>query len=551
MKAYSYTRVSTSMQTDGYSLDAQMTRINQYAKAFGIEIIGSYQDAGKSGKSIQGRDQFKMMLDDIESEKDSIDCVIVFKLSRFGRNASDTLQSLEVMENHGVHLISVDDSLDSSKESGKLVITILSAVAEMERENIKTQTLEGKKQKAREGKWNGGFAPRGYDLKNGKLVINTEEAEIIKMIFDMYLNTDLGSNGVARKLANLGIKAPPRGKRTTPYFSSTSISRILDNPVYCGKIQFGKNKTEFDRRTSKTRIVKSNDIIKADGIHEAIIEPEVWEQVQEKRERLKDKYHRIETNNENIYILSTLLKCPVCGAGLYGNKSVKKNKDGEQYKNYLYYSCKHRKSVDGYKCNFKYQLHANRLDRELLTIIGKLMSTPTTIKKLEKKINIEVDTREIDELIDKYQTTERQLNGTKHSLMRQIDSLDVEDKHYDQKFEDLNSRLDNTYDKIDEIESLIIESKEKKDVILKEKMTSDNIIEILLHFDQLIKKMEDIDKKRFCQMLIEKIEINKEKSADDRWIKAIHFKLPLIDENINFSLDNSANVEAVVKLSKK
>lgn len=218
---------------------------------------------------------------------------------------------------------------------------------------------------------------------------------------------------------------------------------------------------------------------------------------------------------------------------------------------YLYYSCKHRKSVDGYKCNFKYQLHANRLDRELLTIIGKLMSTPTTVKKLEKKINIEVDTREIDELIDKYQTTERQLNGTKHSLMRQIDSLDVEDKHYDQKFEDLNSRLDNTYDKIDEIESLIIESKEKKDVILKEKMTSDNIIEILLHFDQLIKKMEDIDKKRFCQMLIEKIEINKEKSADDRWIKAIHFKLPLIDENINFSLDNSANVEAVVKLSKK
>ncbi|GLB80740.1 hypothetical protein SalAn1F4_16730 [Streptococcus alactolyticus] len=72
-----------------------------------------------------------------------------------------------------------------------------------------------------------------------------------------------------------------------------------------------------------------------------------------------------------------------------------------------------------------------------------------------------------------------------------------------------------------------------------------------MHFDQLIKKMEDIDKKRFCQMLIEKIEINKEKSADDRWIKAIHFKLPLIDENINFSLDNSANVEAVVKLSKK
>ena len=166
-KAYVYTRVSTSMQIDGYSLDAQEERIKQYAKAYGIEIIETYKDAGKSGTSISGRNEFIAMLNDIEAEKDKVDYVMVFKLSRFGRNAADVLQSLQVMENHNVNLICVDDSLDSSKDSGKLVITILSAVAEMERENILSQTMEGRKQKAREGKWNGGFAPIGYSLDNG------------------------------------------------------------------------------------------------------------------------------------------------------------------------------------------------------------------------------------------------------------------------------------------------------------------------------------------------------------------------------------------------
>lgn len=101
------------------------------------------------------------------------------------------------MENHNVHLVCVDDGLDSSKDAGKLVITILSAVAEMERENILAQTMAGRKQKAREGKWNGGFAPMGYLISQGVLQINDEEAKLIKMIFDLYANTDMGSNKVA------------------------------------------------------------------------------------------------------------------------------------------------------------------------------------------------------------------------------------------------------------------------------------------------------------------------------------------------------------------
>ena len=74
-------------------------------------------------------------------------------------------------------------------DSGKLMISVLSAVAEIERENILVQTMEGRKQKAREGKWNGGFAPYGYELVNGELQIAEDEAEIIRLIYDKFIHT--------------------------------------------------------------------------------------------------------------------------------------------------------------------------------------------------------------------------------------------------------------------------------------------------------------------------------------------------------------------------
>lgn len=158
-KCYLYTRVSTFMQVDGFSLDAQRERLRKYAEFQEMVIAGEYSDEGKSGKNIEGRPQFQKMLNDIEAGKDSIDFVLVFKLSRFGRNAADVLGSLQRMQDFGVNLICVEDGIDSSKDSGKLMISVLSAVAEIERENILVQTMEGRRQKAREGKWNGGFAP--------------------------------------------------------------------------------------------------------------------------------------------------------------------------------------------------------------------------------------------------------------------------------------------------------------------------------------------------------------------------------------------------------
>lgn len=143
IKVYLYTRVSTTMQIDGYSLDAQKTKMKAFCDYNEYEIAGEYEDAGKSGKSIEGRVSFNQMMEDIKSGKDGVSYVLVFKLSRFGRNAADVLATLQVMQDFGVNLICVEDGIDSSKDAGKLMISVLSAVAEIERENIRVQTMEG------------------------------------------------------------------------------------------------------------------------------------------------------------------------------------------------------------------------------------------------------------------------------------------------------------------------------------------------------------------------------------------------------------------------
>lgn len=355
LKCYIYTRVSTSMQVDGYSLDAQKDKLHKYADYQDMIISGEYSDEGKSGKSVEGRPQFQQMLSDIESGKDNVDYVLVFKLSRFGRNAADVLSSLQRMQDFGVNLICVEDGIDSSKDAGKLMISVLSAVAEIERENILVQTMEGRRQKAREGKWNGGFAPYGYQLINGELHIAEDEAEIIRIIYDKFANTTMGIAAIATFLNNSGYKKKLRQNNTIEGFSTSFVKGVLDNPVYCGKLAFGRRKNEKIPGTrNEYHIVKQDKYMLNDGIHEAIVPEELWNQVHKKRQ--ETGVANIKTHSlDHEHILSGIIKCPICGSGMYGNVNRKKHPGGGHYKDYFYYACKHRTFVNGQKCTYRKQ----------------------------------------------------------------------------------------------------------------------------------------------------------------------------------------------------
>ena len=553
IKVYLYTRVSTTMQIDGYSLDAQKTKMKAFCDYNEYEIAGEYEDAGKSGKSIEGRVSFNEMMEDIKSGKDGVSYVLVFKLSRFGRNAADVLATLQVMQDFGVNLICVEDGIDSSKDAGKLMISVLSAVAEIERENIRVQTMEGRMQKAREGKWNGGFAPYGYSLIDGKLEVNEEEAVAIRMIFDQYVNTDLGANGIAKYLENHGIHKIARQNGKNPLFDAALIRRIIQNPVYSGKISYGRRRTEKVHGTrNEYRQVKKDDYLLVDGLHEALVSEEVWEQAQVKVAAQAKKYEKVNRDKrEKIHLLSGILKCPVCGAGMYGNKSIKKRKDGSNYKDFYYYGCKHRNMTRGHKCDYKKQVHEEMLDASVAEVISKLVSNPKFSDLIRNKINMEVDTSALDQEIENYKIQLRKLYHNKDTILSDMDSLDYEDKHYQRRKTDLENHLYKTYDKIEETEELLISAKTKKRSLLADKITGDNIYKALIFFDKLYAQMNEAEKREFLSQLVDNVQIYEERKENGQWLKSIEFKLPIIEKEFTLSLDNDAQNETVVMLSHK
>lgn len=553
IKVYTYTRVSTAMQIDGYSLDAQKSRMKAYAEFNDYEIVHEYEDAGKSGKSIEGRIQFNQMLEDIKTGKDGVSYVLVFKLSRFGRNAADVLSTLQVMQDFGVNLICVEDGIDSSKDAGKLMISVLSAVAEIERENIRVQTMEGRIQKAREGKWNGGFPPYGYKLEKGFLYINEEEAEAIRIIFDQYVHTDIGANGLAKYLEQHGVQKIQRQNGKNPLFDAALIRRILKNPVYCGKISYGRRRTEKVHGTrNEYRQVEQDDYLLVDGLHEGIVSEELWHEAQVKLLAQAKKYEHVNRGKETkVHLLSGLVKCPICGAGMYGNKSIKHKKDGTKYKDFYYYGCKHRTMTRGHKCDYKKQISEELLDSAVAEVIVKLVSNPKFAAMMQEKINMKVDTTAIEQEISNYEKQLRQFYSVKAKLAEEIDSLDPDDRHYVRRKADLDDRLYKMYDKIEDTESLLIAARAKKLAIEAEKLTGDNIYKLLIYFDKLYSAMNEQEKRQLMEKLISEIQIFEERQTNGQWLKSIKFRLPIIEEDMSLSLDNNTHIEAIVSLQRE
>ena len=552
IKVYTYKRVSTAMQIDGYSLDAQRSRMKAYADFNDYEIVGEYEDAGKSGKSIEGRMQFRQMMEDVKSGKDNISYVLVFKLSRFGRNAADVLSTLQVMQDFGVNLICVEDGIDSSKDAGKLMISVLSAVAEIERENIRVQTMEGRIQKAREGKWNGGFAPYGYQLVNGKLEINEEEAVAIRTIYDQYVNTDIGSNGISKYLENHGIRKIQRQNGKNPLFDAHLVRLILKNPVYCGKIAYGRRKTEKVHGTrNEYHLVEQENFLLVDGLHEAIIPEDVWNAAQAKLIAQAKKYEHVNKGkNERTHLLSGIVKCPICGAGMYGNKSIKYKKDGTKYKDFFYYGCKHRGMQRGHKCDYRKQIREELLDDAVAEVIVKLVSNPHFAAMMQEKINMKVDTTAIDQEITNYEKQLRQDYTIKSKLIEEIDNLNPDDRHYIRRKADLDDRLYRMYDKIEELESQLMDARAKKTSIEAEKITGDNIYKVLIYFDKLYFAMNDVERRQLIEALIAEIQIYEERKPNGQWLKSIRFKLPIIENDLSIGLDNGEHVECICLIER-
>ena len=550
MKCVLYPRVSTEMQVDGFSLDGQRSSLKRFADREEMTVVDIYEDAGKSGKSIEGRPAFKKMLSDIENGL-QIDYILVYKLSRFGRNAADILNSLEFIQSYGINLICIEEGIDSSQASGKLLISVLSAVAEIERENIIEQTMNGRKEKARQGGWNGGFAPYGYYLKDKNLFIQEEEAEVIRIIYDKFANTEMGYGGVAQYLNLQGIKKIQRQNGKLSEWSGHLVRQILDNPVYCGKIAFGRRAKEKVKGTkNQYRQAWQEEYIVADGKHEAIISEELWNKVREKRIETGIKQPS-KVGKDRSHLLTGLLRCPVCGGPMYTNKHAWTNKDGT-YKEVYYYVCSRNRMVRGKSCTYKAMLKKTEIEPLVIASIKELVSNKTFAKEVKSRIGTQIDTTTIDREIKNYESKLREVDLNKARLENEIDTLPEDTRYRDRKLQDMTIRLDGLYDIMVELEEKIEDAKLKRRSVEMNAITLDNVYRLMINFEKMYDRINDEERKALVSSLIKEIQIYPRDETEVP-LKSIFFNFPVFKEGEEVQellWDKDTHVETVVLMSK-
>lgn len=533
-KCYIYTRVSTAAQTEGFSLEAQQERLREYAEYRDLDIVGEYCDAGKSGKSIKGRPEFQQMMEDIITQKDAISFVLVFKLSRFGRNAADVVKSMQTLVDYGIDLVSVDDAIDSSTQGGRLTLTILSAVAEIERENITTQFVAGKIQKIKDGKWSGGPVPYGYRSVDRELVQDPEEAEIVRIIYEMYLQDGTGINTISTWLNDNGYR------RKEKPFTAGFVKSILDNPIYCGTVTYGLRANKKDRNG---KVIKPDpkDAVIVKGSHEPVVSEEIWQKVQEKRQQFaKKKVH----DPERISLLSGLVRCPVCGGAMISSVSRKRHPDGGTYKPVFYYSCNNNRKSNGRTCSFSRRYNQEKVDGAVYETVTKLQMLPE-FREAVLRHTIEADT--VEKLEEKLKEDRKQIRKLelhiKH-LGEELDGLDVLDETYEDQFDRIQSEIEAGYDEIEEVENDIRSTSKKLEAEKNGLKASEHIEKMLDTFPMIYEKMSCQERRDMYKDFIDRVELCRETRADGRLVQTISFRFPVVygesdapADAISFALD--------------
>jgi site-specific DNA recombinase len=284
MKAALYVRCSTEEQsTEGFSISAQLTQLNDYCRKNNIEIHQAYADEGISGQK-ENRPEFQRMIRD--AEKGMFNIILVHKFDRFARKVELSQRIKNQLKKSNVQVISISEPLEDSP-MGFFVGGLHDLLAEYYVRNLAQETKKGHVERARQGLHNGSV-PFGYriDKLTGKMVIHEEQAKIVKWIFDMYINEGYGSTKIAVILNQHGIKTAVNG-----IWAHGSVNRILKNVKYIGKIYYDGEVYE--------------------GTHEPIISEDDFNLVQR---YIKERTWKREYRGANYskYLLMGLLRCGVC-----------------------------------------------------------------------------------------------------------------------------------------------------------------------------------------------------------------------------------------------
>ena len=328
-----YARVSTDKDEQLHSLQSQISFFNDYiSKVPNWEFIGSYIDEGISGTQVKKREEFLRMIEDAKRHK--FDLILTKEISRFSRSTLDSIMYTQELLSNGVGVYFLNDNINTILPDSELRLTMMSSIAQDEVRRLSERVSFGMKRSIDNGVVLGCSNIYGYVKDKGKLVIDEEQAEMIKIIFDRYANTTDGLSKVSRYLYSLGYKSKT-GKR----IDTTILTRIIENPKYKGYYCGHKSKVLDYRTKQKKRLNESDWIIYKDYDNvPPIVSEELWERANIKLKERQDSFTNRAVNKavfKNRYTYSGKIYCG-CHNLTYHRSSAGKRKNNPVWECQVY-----------------------------------------------------------------------------------------------------------------------------------------------------------------------------------------------------------------------
>lgn len=314
LRVAAYARVSTDKEDQTNSFESQVRYFSDYIeRQESWKLVKVYSDEGITGTMTKKRDGFNSMIEDALSGK--IDLIITKEVSRFARNIEDAISYTRKLKEHNVYIVFVLDGIDTRESDAELKLAIYSALAQEESRKISERVKWGQKRQMERGVVFGRDL-LGYKVKNGKLYLVEEEAEIVKLIFHKYVNEGKGTHIIARELKEAGIKPydPDGRSKYKNDWSNTTILRILRNEKYVGDLCQKKTWTKnyLDHKKRYNRGEEDMIYIKNHHLDIAIISRDMWDATQRELEHRTTPQEQ-KAKYSNRYWASGKVYCGVCG----------------------------------------------------------------------------------------------------------------------------------------------------------------------------------------------------------------------------------------------
>ena len=341
-KVAAYARVSMESERMNHSLSAQISYYSTLIqKNPDWQYAGVFADDGISGTSIEKRDEFKRMI--AAAEKGDIDIILTKSIQRFARNTVDLLETIRRLKDIGVEVRFEKEHINSMDGDGELMLTILASFAQEESRSISENVKWGTRKRFEQGIPNGKFQIYGYRWDGDHLVIEPEEAKIVKLIYDNFLK-GLSAETTEKQLEAMGVKSY-KGQ----HFGNTSIRQILGNITYTGNLLFQKEYV-VDPISKKSKINRGElPQYWVENTHEAIIPLEVYQAVQAEKARRRE-LGALANWSINTSCFTSKIKCGCCGKS-YQRSNRKGRKDPNA--NYTIWICGTRRKSGNAHCRNK------------------------------------------------------------------------------------------------------------------------------------------------------------------------------------------------------